>query len=294
MLACGVEVIPLSVTRDPSKMSNRNRVAVIQMASSPNLGANLLEVEKLVGEAVEGGAGLVVLPENFAFLGLHDRSTLEHIELPGKGPLQGFLAQLAERHGIWLVGGTIPLLSSQPDKMRAACLVFNAAGEQVARYDKIHLFDVHLVETNEHYRESATIEPGDQVVVVDSPFGRLGLAVCYDLRFPELFRKLTQQGAEVFLLPAAFTRITGAAHWASLCRARAIENLCYMAAAAQGGYHKSGRETYGHSMVVSPWGEVLGELQRGSGSASGVIDLEYLHTLRRNFPSLEHGRIDCV
>ncbi len=276
------------------KENRKRRIAAVQMASSPNVSANLLEAEKLVGEAAEQGAQLVVLPENFALIGEKDRDQLKIREAPGDGPLQNFLAQLAERHGIWLAGGAIPLRTNDDNKLRAACLVYNDRGEQVARYDKIHLFDVHISESGENYKESEVIEPGDEVVVVDSPFGKLGLAVCYDLRFPELFRKLMRQGAEIVLLPAAFTAITGLAHWEPLLRARAIENQCYLVAAAQGGYHKSGRETHGHAMIISPWGQCLAELQKGAGTIASEVDLEYLHTLRRNFPALEHCRISCV
>ncbi|MES9974876.1 MAG: carbon-nitrogen hydrolase family protein, partial [Candidatus Thiodiazotropha sp.] len=214
----------------------KNKVAAIQMASSPNVSANLLEAERLIGEAAESGAGLVVLPENFAFKGEHDRDMLTLCE-DDDGPLQGFLSQMAQRYGIWLVGGTIPMRASQGGKVRAACLIMDSNGNQVARYDKIHLFDVHIVETDERYVESNTIEPGEEVVTVDTPFGILGVAVCYDLRFPELFRQLMEKGAEIFVVPASFTAITGKAHWETLVRARAIENLAFIAAAAQGGYH---------------------------------------------------------
>ena len=186
--------------------------AAIQMASGPLVSANLLEVEKLVAEAVEAGAKLVVLPENFAFMGKEDRDMLELRETAGAGPLQEFLAQLAKRHSIWLVGGTIPLAADDPDKVRSTCLVFNPEGQQVARYDKIHLFDVHLVEADEKYVESNTIEPGNEPLVIDTPFGKLGVAICYDRRFPELFRMMLEQGVEIIALPAAFTAITGKAH----------------------------------------------------------------------------------
>lgn len=272
---------------------NPKRVAAVQMATSPNVEANLLEAEKLVAEAAEAGAGLVVLPENFAFMGKRDREMLDLRERDGEGPLQRFLAQLAKRHRIWLVGGTIPLESDQSDRIRAACLVYNDQGERVARYDKIHLFDVHLPGTDERYIESQTIEPGKEGVVVDSPFGKLGVVVCYDLRFPELFRKLLDQGMETIVLPAAFTAITGKAHWETLVRARAIENLCYMVAAAQGGYHMNGRETYGHSMIVDPWGNILDSRPRGSGVVVGKIDLPGQQNTRSTFPSLLHRQIRC-
>lgn len=271
--------------------TNNTKVSAIQMATSPNVSANLLEAERLINEAVESGAGLVVLPENFAFMGEHDREMLTLCEEPYGGPLQEFLGQMAKRYGIWLVGGTIPMRASKGGKVRAACLVFDAQGKQVARYDKLHLFDVHLVEADERYVESHTIEPGNETVVVDTPFGRLGVAVCYDLRFPELFRKLLSQGAEIFAVPSAFTAMTGKAHWETLVRARAIENLAFVVAAAQGGYHVNGRETHGHSMIIDPWGTVLAQVPRGTGHVSVVLDRDYQRTIRRTFPTIDHRRL---
>ena len=268
-------------------------VACIQMASGPNVGANLLEAERLINQAVRQEAGLVVLPENFAIMGQSERDKVDVREVEGEGPIQQFLAEQAARHGIWLVGGTIPLVASVPDKIRASCLVLNDKGEQVARYDKIHLFDVDLVDTDEQYTESETIEPDDRIVVFDSPFGRIGLSVCYDLRFPELYRQQLDDGMEVLVVPAAFTAITGRAHWEVLVRARAIENLCYVVAAGQGGYHLNGRETHGHSMIVDPWGIVLNSLARGPGVVSATIDLGRLESARRNFPSIQHRRLRC-
>ena len=270
---------------------NKPKVAAIQMATSPNVSANLLEAERLITEAAESGAGLIVLPENFAFKGEHDREMGTLRERPGDGPLQGFLSQTAQRLGVWLVGGTIPMEAADGAKVRASSLVFNDRGEQVARYDKIHLFDVELVEADERYEESNTIEPGEQAQVVDTPFGRLGLTVCYDLRFPELFRQLLDLGAEVFVVPAAFTAMTGKAHWEILVRARAIENLAFVVAAAQGGYHINGRETHGHSMIVDPWGMVLAQVPRGAGFVSVELDRDYQRTIRRTFPTIEHRRV---
>lgn len=269
----------------------KHKVAAIQMATSPNVSANLLEAERLITEAAVSGAGLVVLPENFAFMGEHDREMCTLKEVEGDGPLQGFLSHMASRYGVWLVGGTIPMEASDGAKVRAASLVYNDRGELVARYDKMHLFDVQLMENDERYEESNTIEPGDDAVVVDTPFGRLGLAICYDLRFPELFSKLQQMGAEVFAVPSAFTAITGRAHWEILVRARAIENLAFVVAAAQGGYHMNGRETHGHSMVVDPWGMVLSQVPRGTGFVSVELDREYQKTIRRTFPTIEHRRV---
>jgi predicted amidohydrolase len=268
-------------------------IACIQMASGPNVGANLLEAERLIEQAVGREAKLVVLPENFAIMGMSERDKVAVREEEGSGPMQAFLSLQAERHGIWIVGGTIPLTASSPDKVRASCLVFDDKGRQAGRYDKIHLFDVRLVDSNEQYTESETIEPDDKVVVVDTPFGRMGLAVCYDLRFPEQFRQQLEKGMELLVLPAAFTAITGRAHWEVLVRARAIENLCYVAAAAQGGYHLSGRETHGHSMIVDPWGTVLNSLARGPGVVCADIDRGRLETARRNFPSIRHRRLRC-
>jgi nitrilase len=269
------------------------KVAAIQMASGPNVSANLLEVEKLVAEAAEAGAALVVLPENFAFMGKEDKELLAIKENDGEGPLQEFLSQVSKRYGVWIVGGTIPLAANDSEKVRSVSLVFNSEGERVARYDKIHLFDVQLVETDETYIESKTIEPGEQVVVIDTPFGRLGVAVCYDLRFPELFRNMLDKGMELLAVPAAFTAFTGKAHWEPIVRTRAIENLAYVITAAQGGFHLSGRETYGHSMIVDPWGTILALLPRGTGFVISELDLNYLSNTRRTFPSPSHRQIYC-
>ncbi|HEB58707.1 MAG TPA: carbon-nitrogen hydrolase family protein [Gammaproteobacteria bacterium] len=269
------------------------RAAAIQMASGPNVGANLTEAGRLISRAVEAGAGLVVLPENFALMGMKEEDKVAIREKEGEGPIQQFLAEQAARHGIWLVGGTVPLEAGDAGHIRAACLVYDEEGKQRARYDKIHLFDVQLEENGETYNESATIEPGNEVVVVDTPFGCLGLAVCYDLRFPELFRQLANKGVEIIALPSAFTALTGRAHWESLVRARAIENVAYVVAAGQGGYHVNGRETHGDSMIVDPWGQVLDRLPRGSGLVVADIDLDKVSQTRRSFPVLEHRRIDC-
>ncbi len=268
-----------------------NRVAAIQMASGPNVSANLNEAERLIGQAAEAGAGLVVLPENFAHMGLTEFDKVKLREQDGSGHIQDFLAEQAAKFGVWLVGGTVPLVAHDADKVRATCLLFDDTGKRVARYDKIHLFDVEIVDTQESYTESMTIEPGDETVVVDTPFGRLGLAVCYDLRFPELFRRMLDQGAELFAVPSAFTAITGKAHWELLVRTRAVENLCYVIAAAQGGYHVNGRETHGDSMIVDPWGIVLDRLPRGSGVVLANIDAERLASTRRNFPTIKHRRL---
>lgn len=271
-----------------------SRVAAIQMASGPNVNANLSEAARLIASAVGVGAELVVLPENFAVMGMleHDKVALR--EPLGQGPIQDFLAQQAGKYGIWLVGGTIPLEAYDTGKVRAACLVFDSTGERVARYDKKHLFDVHLEQGKETYAESVTIEAGNEVVVVDTPFGRLGLAVCYDLRFPELFRCMLDKGMELIALPSAFTALTGLAHWEILVRSRAIENLSYVIAAAQGGYHLNGRKTHGNSMIVDPWGVIVERMARGIGFVCAEIDREGLLKTRRLFPTIEHRRLRCT
>lgn len=269
------------------------KAAAIQMATGPNVSANLLTAQQLIEEAVADNAGLIVLPENFAYMGKSEKDARTIKEREGDGPLQDFMSQLASKHGIWIVGGTIPIEACDASKIHAASFVFNDKGQQVARYDKIHLFDVNIVETNEIYHESETFEPGNKPVVINTPFGKLGIGICYDLRFPELFRKLLDLGMEILALPAAFTAITGKAHWETLVRARAIENLTYVVAAAQGGFHLSGRETYGHSMIVDPWGNIMDEVVRGTGSVSARLDIDFLKNTRRNFPCIDHRRFYC-
>ncbi len=282
--------------------------AVIQMVSGPDVAANLAEADRLLGEAAQAGARLAVLPENFACMTPRVAELHTLAETHGDGPIQRALAAMARRHGLWLVAGTIPLwagdgrLGQAPlprsgqspwmadgceTRMSNACLVFDAEGREVARYDKIHLFDVD-VPGGESHRESAHFAPGREGVVLDTPIGRLGLAVCYDLRFPELFRRLLEQGAELFALPAAFTHATGLAHWEVLLRVRAIENQCYVLAAAQGGEHFEGRRTFGHSQVIDPWGTVLACHANGPGLALAGIDGATQRALRERFPVLKH------
>lgn len=270
-----------------------SKVAAIQMASGPNVKANLAEAEKLIKIAVQQEAELVVLPENFAIMGMAEMDKVKIAEDFGSGLLQDFLKNQAIKHNIWLVGGTIPIRSDEEGKAYASCLLMNPQGEQVARYDKIHLFDVTIEASNESYTESETVSAGKDVVVVDTPFGRLGLAVCYDLRFPELFRAMVEQKMEICALPSAFTSLTGRVHWESLLRSRAIENLTFMIAADQGGYHVGGRETHGDSMIVDPWGQVLNRLPHGTGVVVADIDIAKLEHTRKMFPALEHKRFQC-
>lgn len=268
---------------------NAFKVAAIQMASGPNVEGNLNEARRLIANAVEQGAKLVVLPEFFAIMGMNEQDKLRVCEQAGQGPIQSFLSEVARKHKIWLVGGSIPLAANVPNKVRNSLLVFDETGAQVARYDKVHLFNLTL--GTEQYNEANTIEAGDKVVVVDSPFGRIGLAVCYDLRFPELFRAM--KDVNIIVLPSAFTATTGKMHWEPLVRARAIENLAYVIAAGQGGYHVNGRETHGHSMIVDPWGRVMDELQRGSGVVIADINPSYQASLRKSLPALSHRTLNC-
>lgn len=268
-------------------------IAAIQMVSGPGVAENLAAAADLLAQAAARGARLAVLPENFAIMGQRESDKLAVREAEGQGPIQDFLAEQAARHRLWLVGGTIPLQAPGDDRrVRAACLLFDDRGQPVARYDKVHLFDVQVVGSTEQYAESATIAPGNRYVVAETPLGRLGLAVCYDLRFPEQFRALLDQGMEILTLPAAFTAATGKAHWETLLRARAIENQCYVIASAQGGKHANSRETYGDSLIIDPWGVVLDRLPQGPGVVLAEFDRQRLENVRQQFPALKH-RVHC-
>jgi len=261
------------------------------MTTSADLGRNLAVAAELLRHAAALGARVAALPENFAFMGMSEADKLAIAEDEGAGPIQDMLAALARELGLWIVAGTLPLRVPGETRVAAASLVFDAGGGRVARYDKIHLFDVAIPGRDERYCESASIRPGERAVCVDTPAGRLGMAVCYDLRFPELFRRLLGQGAEWFCLPSAFTAPTGRAHWETLLRARAIENLCHVVAPAQSGFHDNGRETHGDSMIVDCWGRVLVRLPRGTGVVVADLDLVRQRELRQNFPCVEHRRL---
>jgi nitrilase len=269
-------------------MSALPKIAALQMASGPQLQANLMEAGRLIKEAAAQGAGMVVLPETFVLMGKQEQERLAIAESAGDGPIQQFLQQQAQKYKVWIVAGTIPIRSDDPDHAYATSFLYNAQGDVVARYDKIHLFDAMVGENRDTYTESAATKPGTQPVVVDTPFGRLGMSVCYDLRFPELYRRLSAEGAQILVVPSAFTEITGKAHWDVLLRARAIENLCYVVAAAQGGYHVNGRTTYGHSMVVDYWGNILNMREKGAGIVTASLDLASLEQQRKTFPVLSH------
>lgn len=266
------------------------KVAAIQMASSPQVSSNLTEAKRLIQIAAKDGAKLVVLPEYFCIMGIKDFDKVVVREQPNDGPIQQFLAKTAKEYKVWIIAGSVPLVSNFANKVRNSCLVYNDKGEQVARYDKIHLFGLDL--GTEHYHEENTIESGDRVVTVDTPFGKIGLSICYDLRFPELYRAMGE--VDMIVVPAAFTETTGKAHWETLIRARAIENQCYVVASAQGGYHLSGRETHGNSMIVDPWGVVLDRLARGSGVVTANVNRSYLKSLRQSLPALKHKTIRAI
>jgi deaminated glutathione amidase len=264
------------------------KVATIQMNSGPDVTHNLGVAGQLLADAAAAGAALAVLPENFAIMGAREADRLAVAERPGAGPIQDAIAELAQKLSMWIVAGTLPIHGRTPERVAPACIVFDARGEQVARYDKIHLFDVDLPEKRESYRESATFEPGKDPIVVDTPVGRLGLSVCYDMRFPELYRQMSAQGAQLLAMPAAFTVPTGQAHWEVLLRARAVENLCYVLAAAQWGRHANGRETYGDAMIVDYWGRVLDRRPSGPGVVVAEVDAAAQAEVREGFPALRH------
>ena len=259
-------------------------VAAIQMVAGTSISSNLEEASRLIEMAASRGAKLAALPEYFFLMGMKESDKVAASEEDGSGPIQEFLSATAKRLGIWLIGGSVPLTSSRPDKVRNSCLVYDDTGNRMARYDKIHLFGLEL--GSEHYSEEKTIEAGNKVVSFESPFGRIGLSICYDLRFPELYRSMGR--VDIILAPAAFTAITGKAHWETLIRARAIENLAYVIAPAQGGHHVNGRETHGDSMIVDPWGVVLDRLPHGAGIVIANINPEYQSSLRKSLPALNH------
>lgn len=260
------------------------RVAAVQTVSGPDVGRNLDDCAALIAEAAAGGARLVGLPEYFGIIGLRDRDKVAAREALDDGPIQRFLAEAAQRHKVWLIGGSVPLACDDPDKVWNASLVYDDAGNRVARYDKIHLFGFD--NGREKYSEQRTIMHGSRVVAVDSPFGRIGLSICYDLRFPELYRAFGD--VDLIFVPSAFTETTGAAHWEPLLRARAIENLAYVVAPAQGGVHPNGRETHGHSMVIDPWGRILASRAKGPGVVFADIDPAQVRESRSMLPALTH------
>lgn len=266
-------------------------VAAIQMTSSHLVADNLAAAGALLREAKEAGAAVACLPENFSFIGKKDADKLQIAEPDGHGVIQNFLSATARELKMWILGGTTVIQGDSPTRVSNASLLIDSDGNRVARYDKIHLFDVTIPGREESYLESTHVTPGRRVVVADTPVGRLGLSVCYDMRFPELYRDLVSQGAEWLSMPAAFTVPTGRAHWETLLRARAIENLCYVVAPAQCGTHSSGRETYGDTLIVDYWGQVLSRMSRGTGVVTAEIDLAKQAETRLRFPALENRRL---
>jgi len=262
-----------------------SKVGIVQLVSSASVKNNIHAIEPFLAQARDEEVQLVVLPENFAYMGMHETDKLAIAEQSGAGEIQEALSNYAKKYNLWLIGGTLPMRAK--DKVRAASLVFDNKGKKVARYDKIHMFDVRVSATESH-QESLTVERGNDIVVVDTPVGKIGLTVCYDLRFPELYQQLVKRGAELFTIPSAFTAVTGIAHWEVLLRARAIENLCYVLAPNQGGVHENGRNTYGHSMIVEPWGKIIAQQNTGAGLITATIDLQRLEQLRRQFPCNNH------
>jgi predicted amidohydrolase len=263
-------------------------VSALQMCSGADRDANLATAGRLLAQAAHEGARVAVLPENFAMMARHDAERRAIAEEDGTGVIQEFLARSARDHKLWIVGGTIPIHAPEDGRLAAACIVYDQSGARVARYDKIHLFDVDVPGPKESYRESAYMRPGGSIVVLDTPAGRLGLSVCYDMRFPELYRALQAEGAQWFAIPSAFTVPTGRAHWETLLRARAIENLCYVVASGQTGMHANGRGTWGHSLIADYWGAVCAELAEGEGVVSASIDLAAQAAARQKFPALKH------
>ena len=263
-------------------------VAAVQMTSAADVASNLQSAATLLEQAAAAGARVALLPENFSFMGRRDADKRAIAERDGSGLVQDFLSRRARELGIWIVAGTTPIADTPGERVAAACLVYDDQGGRVARYDKIHLFDVDIPGRAEKYRESANIAPGSRLGLVPTPAGLLGLSVCYDMRFPELYRPMAAAGAQWFTVPAAFTVPTGRAHWETLLRARAIENLCFVVAAAQWGQHESGRETYGDSIIVDYWGTVLARLGTGQGVILADLDLQAQRLARRDFPALSH------
>jgi nitrilase len=268
-------------------MMSKTTVAAVQMVSSPNVEENLETARRLLAQAAEIGAKVVTLPEYWPIMGMLDTDKVGHAEQQGAGPIQDFMAEQARRHGFWLIGGTLPLASGDAGRVLNTTLVYDPQGRPASRYDKIHLFG--FTRGTESYDEARTIVPGAAIGSFDAPFGKVGLSVCYDLRFPELYRAMGE--VALIVVPAAFTHTTGMAHWEVLLRARAIENQCYVLASAQGGTHRNGRRTFGHSMLIGPWGDVISQLPEGEGVVSGEVDTDFLAEVRQSLPALKHRKM---
>ena len=276
--------MPMSLSNPDFPGVENTLVAAVQMVSGPRVAENLEAAARGVAEAAAQGARIVALPEYFPIMGLAEGDKVKVREADGSGPIQDFLGATAKRHGIWLIGGSIPLEARDPAKVMNSTLVYNPRGERAARYDKIHLFGFQ--KGAERYDEAASIEAGSEPVALDTPYGRIGLSICYDLRFPELYRHLGP--VDLLVVPAAFTETTGRAHWEILLRARAIENQCYVLAVGQGGHHENGRETHGNSMVIDPWGTILDRKLKGPGVVLGLLEHGRIAETRASLPALQH------
>ena len=266
-------------------------VSAIQLNSGPNIKVNLYDVKTYMDQIMAANSKLVVLPENFALMPENDNDYIKYSETLGDGQIQNYISDLASTYKVWIVAGTIPIKSSDNKRVMASTITYDHSGQRVSLYNKIHLFDVTLPKSKESYNESKYFMPGDQIEVLDTPIGRVGIACCYDLRFPELFRLQQEKNIEVIILPASFTEQTGKVHWETLVKARAIENLSYVVTSCQGGYHINGKKTFGHSMIVSPWGKTLDCIDMGKGFISSEIDLIQLKSIRQNFPVLDHMKL---
>ncbi len=266
-------------------------IASIQMVSCANFDKNLNCAETLIRRAALSGAQMVVLPEYFAFMGLNERAKFDLVEKPGKGVIQSMMSKLADELSLWIVAGSHPVESGELERPFGRCYVFDDKGQIASYYDKIHLFDVKIDDNKGVYSESKYTKSGEKLVAFNTPWGKVGLAICYDIRFPELFRLLSEKGCQLLVLPAAFTHNTGQLHWLTLIKARAIENLCYFVASAQGGIHENGRHTWGHSCIVSPWGKLLSQIEKGEGVISHTLDFSKLSQLRKEFPVLAHKKL---
>ena len=267
------------------------KVSAIQLNSGPNIKVNLFDVKNYIEEIASKDSKMVVLPENFALMPENDNDYLKYSEILDDGPIQAYISDLAKTYKIWIVSGTIPIKSSDKNRVMASTITYDDKGQRVSVYNKIHLFDVTLPKSNESYNESKYFMPGETIEVIDTPIGKAGIACCYDLRFPELFRLQQEKGIEVIILPASFTEQTGKVHWEALIKARAIENLSYVVTSCQGGYHINGKNTYGHSTIISPWGKTLECIDKGKGFITSEIDLTQLKSIRENFPVLNHMKL---
>lgn len=281
-------------------MARKPRIALVQMVSSKRVPRNLARAEALVREAASQNVAAIFLPENFGALASDDPRSIGERERDAGGELRSLIGSLARDSRTWIFAGTVPTVTRPdgspvpPPRVRAASIVFDETGEEVARYDKMHMFDVDVDDNHRHYVESDTFEPGEDVVCVDSPIGRVGLTVCYDIRFPEIYRRLFADGALAFAVPSAFTRVTGAAHFEVLMRARSIENFAFTIAACQGGIHDSGRETFGNSMVVSPWGDILCRAGEGEAVVTAELDLDEQARVRADMPVDKQRRMTRI